>query len=107
MPKLSRRGLLRPTDLPPDGKDFTVISFSPSEGDFYANDLKLRDDSGKQYVLGLQKTSFNVDSLIDLLGDITEDWPDQRICLYPSDWKGIDVIRIRHCISNVVPKTRK
>ncbi len=106
--QMTKRGLLRPGDLPVEGKEFKVIEFRPSIGDFFKYDLVLSDGQSKStQILGLQQTSFNVDSLIELLGDETKDWPGNWIKLYPADWKGINVIRIKDSTRQRHAKTEK
>lgn len=92
--KLDKRNLLRPADLPHEGKTMVVVTLRKSEGDFADFDLVLKDGA-KEWVVLLQKLSFNSNSLIDVLGDESDKWPGKKLVVFPAQWKDIDVLRFR------------
>lgn len=90
--KLEKRNLMRPIDVPAEGLLCKVVELRESESGFYHYDLLLKE--GKtDWVIGLQKQSFNINQLIDLLGDDTDKWPKKEIRVVRGRWNDQDVLR--------------
>ena len=93
--KMQKRTNIQVEQLPFDGRIYVVVDVVPSESGFHAFDLKLVDKETRQEgVVGLQKASFNVDSLINIFStDNTDEWKLKELKLVPTTWNGQKVIR--------------
>ena len=92
LPKLEKRNLLRAVDIPHGGVRLKVVELRQSESGFFKWDL-IVDDAGITSVIGLQNSGFNMNQLIDLLGDDPNGWPGKELHAIATKWNDQDVIR--------------
>lgn len=95
MIKFNKRNNILPENLPFEGVIFTVVGVRESESGMYAYDLVLRNkNTGDENIVGLQKQSFNVDSLITIFGtDNPEEWKLKDVKVVPGEWNKQKVVR--------------
>jgi hypothetical protein len=91
--KLKKRNLLTAKDLPSQGEVVTIVNFIEAQTDFYAYELIVIRPKVGEAVIGLQKQSFNINSLIEILGDDTEAYKGKKLTLTPTEWNDTPVIR--------------